>query len=203
VIQGSADETLELRERLIDAFTRVASDRGYEQVTIEEITAAAGVSRTMFFDQFDSKRQCLTAAYDAFFERLTVQARDAGRAEETWPASVRAGVGASLEFLSETNSRARLFMVEGIAGGLPLLERRFALMGRLAQLLKGGRKLHPPAGKLPPSTEWFLVGGVFTRVSAHLLAEESGALLALEPEVVEHVLTPYIGAYEARRVAHR
>jgi AcrR family transcriptional regulator len=191
----------ERRQLLIDAFTKVAAERGYEQVTIDEVVATAGLSRASFFEYFDSKRQCLAASYDAFFDRLTAQARVACAAEETWPAGVRAAVIASLEFLLETASRARLFMVEAVAGGLPLFERRLALTERLAKMLGGGRQRIPDTTELPASTEWILVGGVLARVSEHLLEEEPDALAELEAEVVELVLTPFVGVGEARRVA--
>jgi AcrR family transcriptional regulator len=189
------------RARLIDAFTRVAAERGYEQVTIEEVAAAAGLPRAAFFEYFESKRHCLGAAYDAFFERLTEQARQACAAEEAWPAGVRAAVNASFEFLLETASRARLFMVEAVAGGLPLFERELRMTARLAEMLEDGRRRTLPPPDLPPSVEWVLVAGVLTRVSELLLAEEPSALIDLQPEVVELVLTPYVGAGNARRLA--
>ena len=198
---GPPNGPQERRGRLIDAFTKIAAERGYEQITIEEISSSAGLPRASFFEYFDSKRQCLAAAYDAFFDRLTAQAKLACEGEESWPLGVRAAIAASLEFLLETASRARLFMVEGVAGGLPLFERRLALTARLAEMLEDGRRRVPPTSDLPASTELILVGGVLARVAEHLLAEEPGALLDLEPEVVELMLTPYVGVGEARRVA--
>jgi AcrR family transcriptional regulator len=191
------------RARLIDAFTRVAAERGYEQITIEEVAASAGLPRTAFFEYFESKRHCLGASYDAFFERLTVQVREACAAEEVWADGVRAGVKAGFEFLLETASRARLFMVEAVAGGLPLFERELRLTARLAEMLEAGRNRTVPPPDLPPAAEWILVAGALTRVSEVLLVEEPGALLDLEPEVVELVLGPFLGPEEARRLALR
>lgn len=189
------------RERLINAFTRVAAEHGYTQTGVEDVAAAAGLPTHCFFEHFESKSQLLEAAHDAFFDRLTEQARVACRSEASWPAGVKAAVAASMEFLLETASRARLFLVEAAAGGMPLFERRLALTNRLADMLEVGRERVLPPPDLPASTEWILVGGVLTRVSELLLAEEPGALVDLEPEVVELILRPYIGADEARTVA--
>jgi len=189
------------RARLIDAFTRIAADRGYERVTIEEVATAAGLPRATFFEHFESKRHCLGAAYDAFFERLIEQVREACSAEEAWPAGVKAGVTASFEFLLETASRARLFMVESVAGGIPIFEREARTTARLAEMLEAGRRQTLPPPDLPPSMEWILISGVLTRISEMLLAEEPTALLDLEPEVVELVLSPFVGPEEAKRHA--
>jgi AcrR family transcriptional regulator len=191
------------RARLIDAFTRVASERGYEQTTIDEVAAAAGLPRAAFFEYFESKRHCLGAAYDAFFDRLSAQVKEVCAAEEEWPDAVRAGVAASFEFVLETASRARLFMVEAVAGGIPLLERELRLTARLAEMLEDGRRRTLPPPNLPPAMELVLVAGVLSRISELLLAEEPRALLDLEPEVVELVLGPFVGPDEARRLAVR
>jgi AcrR family transcriptional regulator len=157
--------------------------------------------RATFFVYFESKRHCLGAAYDAFFHRMTAQASEACAVEEEWPAGVRAGVRASFEFLLETASRARLFMVEAVAGGLPLFEREIRLVARLAEMLEEGRRRTLPPPDLQPSTESVLVAGVLARISELLLVEEPSALLELEPEVVEVVLAPFVGPDEARRHA--
>jgi hypothetical protein len=46
-----------------------------------------------------------------------------------------------------------------------------------------------------------LIGGIASIVSQHLLAEDPGALSALEPELVEALLIPYLGEGEAKRAA--
>jgi len=193
--------TQEERDRLINAFTRLAAEQGYSKTSIDEVSASAGLPPTSFFEYFDSKAQLLEAAHDAFFERLAEQAKDACRGEETWPAGVKAAVTATFEFLLETASRARLFMVEASAGGVPLFERKLALTRRFADLLEEGRTRVLPPADLPASTEWILVGGALARISEVLLAEEPGALVDLEPEVVELILMPYVGPEEARRAA--
>jgi AcrR family transcriptional regulator len=54
------------RDRLIDAATRVASEIGYEETDVERISFWAGLSADQFFEHFDSREQCMLAAYDRF-----------------------------------------------------------------------------------------------------------------------------------------
>ena len=49
------------RRALIDTAVRLCLERGYGQVTIADVTDAAGVSRRTFSNYFDSLPQCLAA----------------------------------------------------------------------------------------------------------------------------------------------
>jgi AcrR family transcriptional regulator len=189
------------RQRLVSAITKAASERGYTNVTVTDVTRYAELSRTTFYEHFTGKRQCLMAAYDAFFERLIDDATAACAAQSEWPERVRAALGAILSFLEESDTLARAFAVESFSSGPPAFERQLGLVERLASLLREGRSHFPAAAALPEQTEQTLAGGVFLLVSARLLAEESLAVPGLRSDLVELVLTPYAGAAEARRIA--
>src|ERR1700760_2493201 len=50
------------RERLFAASFAVASEKGYEAMTVADILALSGVSRSAFYANFANKGECLTAA---------------------------------------------------------------------------------------------------------------------------------------------
>jgi AcrR family transcriptional regulator len=186
--------------RLIDAFTKVAAERGYARTTIEEVAEEANVPPAVFHEHFPDKPRAFAAAYDAFFERLFSQVAGACKSEEEWPAKVRAAVACGLECLHETPSRARLFAVEAVGAGPALLERRIAQADRLAEGLREGRRHYPDSAALPEATEWVLVAGVVARVTAHLLAEETALLPLLESDLSALLLAPYTGPAEASAI---
>jgi AcrR family transcriptional regulator len=199
---GSARGDLEAqRERLIDAFTKIASERGYAKTTVEEIAAVAGAPEDAFYAHFSSKDQCLSAAYDFFVDRMVEEAQQATDGGEEWPLKVREAVAAGLGFVAETGTRARFFAVEAPAAGPLVLERHIAAMAKIVFLLRSGRDHYPRAADLPELTEQVLVGGAACMVSSALLSEEHSRLPSLEPELVEILLTPYLGRDEARRIA--
>ncbi len=189
------------RRRLIDAFTKIASERGYASTTVNEVAAAADLPRSVFFEHFSSKRQCLSAAYDTFFERLVAETKQNMDTDGEWPLQVKAAVGAGLGFVSETATRSRFFAVDALVAGPVILERYLAAMNRVVPLLREGREHSPEAGELPELTEPVLIGGIAGLLSGSLLEEDLTSIAGLESELVEMLLTPYVGRDEARRLA--
>lgn len=197
---GSPDSRTQ-RERLIEAFTKVAAERGYAAATVDEVSSLAGVPTGTFHAHFSGRRQCLSAAYDAFIARLIDEARESIDQDQEWPLQVREAVAAGLEFVSETASRARFFAVDALEAGPLILERYMSAIERGVPLLRAGRAHYPDAGGLPNLIEPVLIGGVACLVSGTLLKEEHDGLTALEAELVEILLSPYLGPEEARRIA--
>ncbi len=64
------------RQRLLDAVLDVVGERGYAGATVADITTAAGVSRTTFYEQFRNKLDAFLAAYDEFGEAFLADVAD-------------------------------------------------------------------------------------------------------------------------------
>jgi AcrR family transcriptional regulator len=189
------------RARLIAAFGKAASEHGYKDLTLDHVARYAGLSRARYEAHFGTKEQGLVAAQDVFLDRLWLDVLVACETPEEWPAKVRAALGAVISSLLEASTLARVFAVEATAASFAAAERQFAAIDQFASLLREGRRRYPRAASLPAPTERVLVGGVASIVSEHLLAEDPGALAALESELVESLLVPYLGEDEAKRAA--
>lgn len=187
---------------MIEAITRTATERGYANTTVDQVASYAGVPAETFYRHFPDTDQCLLAAYDRFSERLTTHIEAACDDRDPWPVQVKAAIGAALCFFAEVSGPGRVFAVEGLSIGPAALERCFASIEGLAELLRGGRDYSPAAASLPAATEQILVAGIALVISRHLLAEEGALLPSKEPEMTESVLTPFLGGNEAKRIAH-
>jgi AcrR family transcriptional regulator len=195
------DTAGEQRQRLVAAISKAASEHGYAKLTVDQVLHYSGVSQATFDIHFESKEQGLIAAQDAFLDRLWLDVVSACDSPAGWPLKVRAALAAILTSLVEADNLARVFAVEAAAASLAAAERQFAVLDQFATLLRGGRHLYPNAASLPDATERALVGGIASIVSGHLLMEDPQAIPALEEQLVELVLIPYLGEGEARRVA--
>jgi AcrR family transcriptional regulator len=190
------------RQRLIVAFTHLVGDEGYNNVTIAGTTAGAGVSSRTFYEYFDTIEECYLAALDQALGELGHLLVEAFDAEPTWPRGIRAGVAVLLEWLAGDPATARLMTAETFVAGAAVAER-FRLAFEVAvPYLRRGRELRGPASKeLPESTERGLLGGVNSLVGRHAFTGRAEDLTGLLPDLVQFVLTPYLGPAEARRVA--
>src|SRR6476659_9399024 len=101
-IQGTgveiASPTLEVRGRLTDAVTRVATERGYPAVEVAQIAQYAGVSVEEFHRHFTGKDQCLLAAYDRFLERMLEHIDEACEGAGSWPEKVKLTIESAFDF---------------------------------------------------------------------------------------------------------
>jgi AcrR family transcriptional regulator len=114
------------RQRLLDAVLDVVGERGYAAVTVADITTAAGVSRTTFYEQFRNKLDAFLTAYDEFGQAFLADMADA---PATTPAATLTAAGERLVDLGRTRPLAcRAFLLEIHAVGEEGLERRDQMM---------------------------------------------------------------------------
>lgn len=119
--------------RLLDAMARVVGERGYAASSVADVVRAAGVSRTTFYERFDSKEACFLDAYRHGVDVLVDKVRAAVRAApENWRAQLRAGIRAYLDELSAEPLFARTYLLEIHAAGAPALDARAHALRRFA-----------------------------------------------------------------------
>ena len=190
------------RERLLDAAATAVAEEGYAELTVRDLIVRAGVSRRTFYQLFDDKIDCVFAAHERAFERLSKMLVDACRAEAAWSDRVAAAIAASLAFAVESPSEAQLVVVACHTASEPkLASRGHAAHEKLADLLRAGRQQAEVAHAPPELTEQAVVGAAMAVVGTRLLAGEVDSLPLLAPELTQVILTPYLGDAEAQRVA--
>jgi len=176
------------RERMVGSMAAMASAKGFGHVTVTDVTTHAGVSRRTFYDQFQDKNDCFLAAFDAIAERMLRAAAVAAKRDDGgWSAAVGRGLAALLELLATEPEFARVALVEALSAGRPALERRDALINRLAAMLALG---DPPAADRRLARA--IVAGAYETLYQRLAAGEPN-LTALAPDLLYCVLVPYLG----------
>jgi AcrR family transcriptional regulator len=189
------------RDRIVAAFGRAAAADGVRRLTFGAVATYAGLPRERVEAHFPNLEAGLVATQQEFLERLRLEAADACTAGSEWPTKVRVALRSILASLAESDRLARVFSLEVAGLGARAAQGRFAILDEFATLLAEGRLYRPRAAELPELAEQLLVDGVASVLARQLLAEDPDALLALEPELVELVLCPYLGAGRARRIA--
>lgn len=140
-------------------------------------------------------------SFEAAFGRLQVLLEMACAGRGSWTERATAAVRQALEFAAAEPEAAGVLTNEALAQGPDGVARYERLMNYLAGLLAAGRTESPHGAELPPSTERSVAGGVAAIVANRVDRGGAQALLALTPEIVQFVLTPYFGTGEAKRIA--
>jgi len=187
------------RERLLEATMQVVAAKGYAATTVADLTRAAGVSRTTFYELFEDREACFLAAYDSAVDALVRRISSAYEAEERWPDRARAGLATLLEALAEDPAQARLALVDVASAG-PAAQRRFrAAVQRLTPFLDEGRDFAPGGRNLPANASRMAAGAVVGLISDELVAGRTDELPDLLSDLLFATLVAYLGPDAAAR----
>lgn len=188
------------RERLLAALAECLEEKGYDRTTVSLIGKRAGVSKSDFYKQFESKDACFIAAYDAAVERIRAQALAACAERESWAVGVLAALKALLEMFSAESAQAQLVLVEGLRAGRGVYDRYQVALQSFVPYLRDGAPA-PAGGERPPeATDEAIVGGIASLLARRVLAGGVKKMPELLPDIAEFALTPYLGTAEARRI---
>jgi len=187
------------RARLLTATTIALVEHGYSRLTVSGIARSAGVSRATFYELFDDKDECVLAAYRGAAADFEHTVKAACIPTEGWTQGVVAATEAALRFACERKHEARLVFAVELICEPALAPALIATQERLASLLSRGR--HGVVGETPRLSEATIAGA--TWVAARRLREcQPAELLALREELIEILLTPYLGCEGARIAAN-
>lgn len=190
------------RERLVSGLIQALYEVGYQKTTVSIIGQRAAVSKSDFYKHFESKDDCFVAAYDAAVEQIRqcVLAACKEAEGEDWPHRVRRAIQELLKTFAAEPALASITLVEGLRAGRGVYDRYQAAIESFVEYLRAGAPPTPAGTEVPEATDEAVIGGIAALLGRRVLAGESRELEELFPEILEFVLTAYLGVEEARRI---
>lgn len=140
-------------------------------------------------------------SFETAFARLQTVVVEACSAQPEWRWKVAAALAAVLRLAAADPDAVRVLTNGALARGAEGIVRHERLLAYLCDGLRPGRRERAGGERLPDVTEKALVGGMVTLVAQRVERGEAGRLPAMSAEAIEFVLTPYLDAPEAKRVA--
>lgn len=189
------------RDRLAAGTIAAVAERGFNETTITQICAAAGVSRRTFYTYFSSKEECYLAAGTTIVEHLRIAAEASSKGEEEWPTRVKMKLRAALEFLAVNPDLARFLLIAPQRAGEEVASRYRSAMEKAVDYLGEGRASGGEQRTPSDAVSASLVGGMAALVVRKVEEGEGERLPELLADLLELFLTPYIGRADAVRVA--
>lgn len=186
--------------RIARAALTLMGERGFEQVTMAEIAAEAGVSRGTVFNRFGSKRaivEAITSTVFATYQGMLQKALDDPRAPT--PVLVRAlfaQMGARIEqwhgFFGHVFREIAKLQV-GLNGGGPSEQARKAALELLAKLLERGQARGDLAAGHPPHHLAAAFDSLVSGTITHWLYDDRSEPLAVRMRCAAEI---YLGRIE-------
>ncbi|MDN5820566.1 MAG: TetR/AcrR family transcriptional regulator [Brachybacterium sp.] len=96
------------RAQLLELATRVFTEKGFQSTAMDDIAAAAGVTKPVLYQHFDSKEKLYVEVLDLIATSMIEEVRAIGEGEGDTMTRVRAGLHRFYEFVALDNS-LRLF----------------------------------------------------------------------------------------------
>ena len=187
------------RRRILRALAELAAERGYADVTVEQIVKRAHVSFKTFYKHYAGKEDCFVGLFDAVSTSTERTIRRRLDAEPgSWADQVVLAIGAFVEQIVAAPVIARAVIVEAPTVGPTIAERYEQAIKAFVPLFRAGRELNPRGDELPDTIEDILAGAVIWSAYEHLVVGRADELTAYLPVLLELILRTYLGPAEAR-----
>jgi AcrR family transcriptional regulator len=191
------------RNRILSAAIRSIDEVGYANASVAHISSRARISRRTFYELFADREACLLAAFENVLELIEGDLLAAELETLPWRERVRMGLWTILSFLEREPAMARLCVVQSLQGDAGILQRREALLAKLAAIVDEGRGESAKPAPATPLTAEGLVGAALTIVYTRLMRAQREPLTALLGELMSLIVLPYLGPAAARREQER
>jgi AcrR family transcriptional regulator len=188
------------RDRITAGMIAAVVERGYTETAVARVIAAGRISRRTFYDNYADKSEAYFDVYSQVTDFLVEAMAEARESERRgWAARVRAQLAALLACFDANRDLALFcFARPPEAGGeVAATYRRF--LEQLGELLAEGR---PRRARRPtPAARYGLLGGLAALIVEAARSGDADSFVVLLPELVELVLTPYLGREVAASAA--
>jgi AcrR family transcriptional regulator len=111
------------RARLRGAMSELTAERGYETVTVRDLSFLAGISTRSFYKNFPNVEECFAYTYESLMRSALRRAYRAQQGTEDWEGAIRASLAAVIEGITRRPKAAQLVLVEAFAPG-PAMQPR-------------------------------------------------------------------------------
>lgn len=194
---------LSCEQRILWSAVRLATEKGFDSVTVFDVISRAEVTRPAFYQLFESKDECLFAAYEKVLDSLVAYVARAYETDAPWPARIRHAMQACLEACASEPEVVRMTTLDAPAAR-PEAQRRYRqALERLEPLFVEGREYAANSIRLPADLERMAVGGAESIIFDEVVAGRAEELSARLPDILFAVLAPYIGAEAAAAEVRR
>jgi AcrR family transcriptional regulator len=179
------------RERILDALANLAAAKGFGATTIPEIVQEAAVSVQAFYEHFSGKEDAFLVAYELGHRKALAIVERAYEAQKDWPAAVRAGAAALLEFLAAEPAYAHLALIDALTASPKAAAVAYGGMSAYVWMLEPGLEQNHNGNPTPAVAVEATAGALLELCFVYVAAERTRELPSLSEFAAEVALRPF------------
>lgn len=177
------------KARLQGAMVEAVARHGYAGTTLRELVALAGVSKTTFYEHFESKEDCFLATLDAIIAETTRRVRAAYRGSDDLRASMVAGLSTFMDLIVEEQAAASFAVVESLTLGTAGVAHRERVSEMFEEVARQSFESSPDPQPVPRVIARGIVNGIGGVVYRRLRAGRAEELPGLVDLLIDWALT--------------
>jgi AcrR family transcriptional regulator len=185
------------RTRIIYGTAEVMMSKGYANVTVSDIVAAAGVARDVFYEHFSDKQHAFLEAQQHPTQHILDTCAAAYFAAEEWPQRVWHGLRTLLTLIAENPAISHLRLVECYAAGPAAIRRAEEITRSFTIFLEEGYGHRPQAEKLPRLCSQAIAGAIFELIRRDVARGDAAELVRRLPQLTYISIAPFTGSRQA------
>lgn len=186
-------------ERIARAVATVVAEKGYQEMTTDDIAAEAAISLSTFYAHFADKRDATLAALEMSGAQIMALAVPAARRARPWEEGVRAMYEAICAYFAAEPAVARLATIAAYAAGPRAHGRRDRVIDSLAAMVAPGFVEKPEA---PTISSEAIGATVYALMREQVRREGPETLVAVIPLATYLTLVGFIGPERALATAN-
>ena len=185
------------RTRIIYGTAEVMMNKGYENATVADIVAAAGVSRDVFYEHFTDKHDAFLEAQQHPTQHILDTCAAAYFSVQDWPERIWRTFSALLEMVVANTPISHLRLVECYAAGPDAIRRAEEITRSFTIFLEEGYGYRPEARDLPHLSSQAIAGAIFEIIQRHVARGDGVGLAQRLPELTYIAIAPFVGPEQA------
>jgi AcrR family transcriptional regulator len=173
------------RARLEGAMVEAVARHGFAGTTLRELVTLAGVSKTTFYQHFESKQDCFLATFDEVARQTRERVGEAYREPDDFHDKFVAGLSTFMQMAAEQPAAASLAMVESLTLGTAGVEHWWRASQDFELMIQQSFDYSPAPRAVSALTVRAIVGGIRGVIYRRLRAGREDELPGLVEPLVE------------------
>jgi AcrR family transcriptional regulator len=174
--------------RLQGAMVEVVARHGYAGTTLRELVTLAGVSKSTFYEHFESKQDCFLATFDEIVSQVGISVGDAYRSGGDFRGRLIAGLGTFMSLAEDEPAAASLVAVESLTLGAAGVAHRERASEAFEALIQQSFDRSPSQRQVSKTIVRCIVAGIRGVAYRRLRAGKGAELPGTVEELVDWAL---------------